>query len=101
MKLNTKQLKYLRKVAHDYSPLVTVADKGLSDSVIAAIDEVLGIHELVKIKVRHPKPQRAALCAEICNKTAATEVQKIGMILLIYRPSTPPKLPVPGLRRGA
>ena len=87
MKLNPKQIKHLRKIGHSLSPIVTVADRGLVESVIQAIDEALDVHELIKVKVRLQREQRVALYGEICKKTGSIEVQNIGMILLIYRPS--------------
>lgn len=101
MALNPKQIKYLRKAGHSLSPIVTVADRGLVETVFAAINEALELHELIKVKVRHPKPQRQQMCADICNKTGAAAIQQIGMILLIYRTAKIPKMTVPGLKRGA
>mgnify|MGYP002635789337 CR=1 FL=1 len=87
MKLNPKQIKVLRTVGHSLSPIVTVADRGLTDTVIAAINEALETHELVKVKVRHERELRNSLCEQICQKTGAVEIQQIGMILLIYKQS--------------
>ncbi len=87
MDLSQKQVKYLRKLGHSLSPIVTVADRGLIDTVVLAIEEGLDKHELIKVKVRHDRSQRNALCKEICKKTGARMIQQIGMVLLIYRPS--------------
>ena len=96
MKLTSKQIKHLRTLGHSLSPIVTVADKGLIETVIAAIDEALDIHELVKVKVRQERDSRNALYEEICEKTGALKVQTIGMMLLIYRPSKKSKITLPG-----
>ncbi|MCP3674051.1 MAG: ribosome assembly RNA-binding protein YhbY [Gammaproteobacteria bacterium] len=96
MKLNQKQIKYLRTQGHSLSPIVTVADRGLVNTVIEAIDEALEIHELVKVKVRQEREVRAKTCEDICKKTGALEVQKIGMVLLIYKPSKKSKIDLPG-----
>jgi len=96
MKLNPKQIKFLRKLGHSLSPIVTVADRGLIETVITAIDEGLDIHELIKVKVRQDREQRNTTYEEICKKTGALEVQKIGMILLIYRPTEQHKIDLPG-----
>ncbi len=94
MKLNQKQIKKLRTLGHGLSPVVTVADRGLVETVLAAIEEALDTHELIKIKVRLPKEERIAICAKICKKTAALEVQTIGMMLLVYRPTKQAKIDV-------
>ena len=87
MKLNTKQIKHLRKMGHALSPVVIVADRGLVESVVTAIEEALDTHELIKVKVRLQREQRLELFNEICEKTGAGQVQTIGMVLLIYRPT--------------
>jgi len=74
------------------SPIVTVADKGLTESVIAAIEEALDKHELTKVKIRHDREKRDVICKEICAKTGALEVQRIGMVLLVYRPAKKSKI---------
>jgi len=96
MKLNSKQIKYLRTLGHSLSPAVIVADRGLVETVVAAIDEALDVHELVKVKVRQQRDQRSALYEEICKKTGAVQVQTIGMVLLIYRPSKKSIIDLPG-----
>ena len=96
MQLTSKQIKHLRTLGHSLSPVVTVADRGLIETVIAAIDEALEIHELIKVKVRQERDSRKELYEEICQKTGAIEVQTIGMMLLIYRPSKSSKISLPG-----
>jgi len=96
MKLNTKQIKYLRSQGHSLSPIVTVADRGLTETVIDAIHEALEIHELVKVKVRQERDARAKTCDAICKKTGALDVQRIGMVFLIYKPSKKSKIDLPG-----
>lgn len=49
MKLNPKQIKHLRTQGHSLSPIVTVADRGLVETVIEAINEALDIHELSRL----------------------------------------------------
>ena len=94
--LNTKQVKFLRKLGHSLSPVVTVADRGLVDTVLAAIEEALDFHELIKVKVRMQRDQRAELYQEICEKTGALQVQTIGMVLLVYKPSKKSVIDLPG-----
>ena len=69
MTLNQKQKKYLKSLGHSLSPVVTVADKGLTDNVIQAIEEALDFHELIKVKVRLHRDARVAVYDEICAKT--------------------------------
>ena len=48
--LSSSQRKYLRGVAHGLKPVVLIGQKGLTTSVVDALDEALMTHELVKAK---------------------------------------------------
>ena len=96
MSLNQKQKKHLKRLGHSLSPVVIVADRGLVDTVMEAIEEALGIHELIKVKIRLQREQRAAIYDEICEKTASFKVQVVGMVILIYRPSNKSIIKLPG-----
>ena len=68
MPLKASQKKNLRALAHHLKPLVTVADNGLSEPVVAEIERALDDHELVKIKLRSDRQQRKAWAAEVWLK---------------------------------
>jgi len=99
MKLSQKQNKYLKGIGHSLSPVVTVADKGLTENVLAAIEEALDFHELIKVKVRLQRDARVEIYSKICDKTGAYMVTTIGMVLLIYRPSKENKVEIPGFKK--
>lgn len=86
MPLTTQQCKILKGQAHALHPVVTIAGKGLSDSVRAEIDNALDTHELIKIKlVGYDRSERASMAETICADFNAEFIQKIGHILVIYR----------------
>ena len=85
MPLKATQKKRLRAHAHHLKPLVTVAGKGLSDSVLAEIERALNDHELVKIKLRSERAQRNAWQLAISEKCGAELVQSIGQVACFYR----------------
>lgn len=87
MPLSTQQKKYLRGLCHDLSPVVTIADKGLTDNVAHEIDLALSHHELVKIKIRQEKALRSTLSAQLAEDMAAEAVMSIGQMLCLYRPN--------------
>jgi len=76
--------------------VVTVADRGLVETVVDAVNEALEIHELIKVKVRLPREEREKIYKSLCRKTKSIEVQTIGMMLLIYRPAKVSKIDLPG-----
>jgi len=96
MTLTGKQKNYLRGIAHNKNPIVTIGNKGLTDAVMAEIELALDHHELVKIKLpSNDKAEKVALIAQITGKSESEPVQLIGRIGVIYRASDEPKLSLP------
>lgn len=85
MPLKASQKKNLRAKAHHLKPLVTVADKGLSDSVIAEIERALNDHELIKVKLRSDREARKAWAESIAEQSGAELVQSIGQVACFYK----------------
>lgn len=94
--MNSKQISYLRGLAHNLNPVVMISNKGLSESVMKEIHVNLDAHELIKIKVMNDdKALRTQMLTDICEQTGAVAVHHIGKQLVIYRQSTKPKIVVP------
>ena len=51
MKLTNKQKQYLKGLAHSLKPVVQLGGNGLTEGVLAEIDNALSHHELIKVKV--------------------------------------------------
>jgi len=85
MTLKSTQKKRLRALAHHLKPLVTVAGKGLSDSVVAEIERALDNHELVKVKLRGERAERKTWQHAIAERCQAELVQSIGQVACFYR----------------
>lgn len=86
--LDTRQL---RAIAHKLKPIVTVAQKGLSETVHKEIDQALARHELIKVKiVVGDRDLRKEVAAEICEQTRSTLVQSIGNIVVLFRAARQP-----------
>jgi RNA-binding protein len=94
--VNSKQISYLRGLAHNLNPVVMISNKGLSEAVMKEINICLDSHELIKIKVMlDDKALRTQMLTDICEQTTATAVHHIGKQLVIYRQSTKPKIVIP------
>lgn len=97
MELNASQKKYLRGLTHHINPVVMVADKGLTDNVMAEIEQALAHHELVKIKLRGEKDARTRWVGSITESTGAALVHEIGQVASFYRRNPDnPKIALPG-----
>jgi len=94
--VNSKQISYLRGLAHSLNPVVMISNKGLSEGVLKEINICLDAHELIKIKVMmDDKALRTQMLTDICEQTNAIAVHHIGKQLVVYRQSTKPKIVVP------
>jgi RNA-binding protein len=91
MALSSQQKRYLRGLTHSLQPVVTVADKGLSENVMAEIEGALEHHELIKIKMRAERDSRKQWIDEITRSCKAEKVHVIGQVACFYRrnPSKP------------
>jgi len=98
MPLTTAQKMNLRGQAHHLKPFVTVADKGLSTTVMAEIERALNDHELIKVKLKGDREARKAWAESIASQCRAEVVQTIGQIASFYRknPEKPVINPGPG-----
>ena len=92
MPLNNRQLRHLRGLTHKLNPVVSVADKGLSETVMFEIESALDHHELIKIKLRGDRETRAGWINEISRITGAEQVHTIGQVACFFRRN--PKKPV-------
>ncbi len=85
MTLTNAQKKHLRGLTHDLDPVVMVAAKGLSDNVLAEIEQALNHHELVKIKLRGEREDRLRWIERIGDATGAELVHRIGQVACFFR----------------
>ncbi|KQN47173.1 MULTISPECIES: ribosome assembly RNA-binding protein YhbY [Rahnella] len=89
MNLNNKQKQYLKGLAHPLKPVVMLGNNGLTEGVLAEIEQALKHHELIKIKVAAEERETKTLIVDaIVRETKACNVQVIGNMLVLYRPST-------------
>ncbi|MDR1463093.1 MAG: YhbY family RNA-binding protein [Azoarcus sp.] len=94
IELTPPERRALRARAHALQPVVTIAGKGLTASVIAELERSLQAHELIKVRIQGAeRTQREALLAELCDALDAAPVQHIGNILIVWRPRREEKTP--------
>ncbi len=87
MELNAATKKRLRARAHPLKPVVMIGQHGYSAAVAAAIDEALGDHELIKVRLRGiEREQRGPVVSEICRDLDAALVGLVGAVATLFRP---------------
>ncbi len=79
------QRRHLRKLAHGRKPIVFVGDAGISEPVIAALDQALADHELVKVKLPGAEDKKA-IAAELAERSNAHLCGLVGHMAILFRP---------------
>lgn len=98
MNLSEAQKKFLRGLGHKLKPTIMVGDAGLTESVFSEFESTLSHHELIKVRVRSgDRKLRDQLIAELCRRSDAALITRIGNVALVYRPD--PDKPVIRLPR--
>ena len=94
--LSTKQKQFLKGLAHHLSPVVMLGGNGLTEGVLAEIDNALNHHELIKVKIAGADRETKQLIIDaIVRETQSSNVQTIGHILVLYRLSEEGKIQLP------
>ncbi|NHB61980.1 ribosome assembly RNA-binding protein YhbY [Photorhabdus sp. RW14-46] len=96
MALNKKQVQHLKSLAHPLKPVVMIGNNGLTEGVLAEIEQTLSHHELIKVKIAGEDRETKNLIADaIVRETGAYNVQVIGKTLVLYRQSGERKIILP------
>jgi RNA-binding protein len=84
--LTGKQRRHLRALAHPLKPLVQVGKGGIDDGLVAAVDQALADHELIKVKVGESAGMdRHEVAEALADKTKSQVAQVLGNTVLLYR----------------
>ena len=85
--LTPRERAHLKARAHALEPVVHVGNAGITGTVVAEVDRALTAHELIKVKVASDdREARVAIGDEICSRTGATAVHRVGKVLILWRP---------------
>lgn len=85
--LTPRERQKLKARAHALEPVVQVGQAGVTDQVAKELDRALTAHELIKVKVpAADRDEREALCEDILTRADAAEVQRVGKVLVLFRP---------------
>jgi RNA-binding protein len=92
MKLNEKQRRHLKGLAHPLKPVILMGNAGLSEAVVAETQRALLDHELIKVRLPGlDRDQRDAALQALAQRTDSAMVTRIGHVAVLYRAH--PKLP--------
>lgn len=86
--LNARDKKILRAQAQQYRSLFQIGKDGISDNLIATLDDSLRAHELVKLNLLKTAPlSTAEAAAMLAQATDSEPVHSIGRTFVLYRRS--------------
>ena len=86
--LTNAQTRFLRGQAHGLKAMLQVGGKGISQTLVDEVAAALEHHELIKVKIAaEDRDAREALARELATRTEAALVQRIGHVVILYRPS--------------
>lgn len=83
--LDSRKRQHLRGLAHHLKPVLQVGQGGVTEAVIAALDQALLTHELVKVQMREPEDKKG-MAAQLADATGAALCGLIGHTVVLYRP---------------
>lgn len=79
------RLRDLKSAAQGLKPLLWIGKSGVTPEVLAALDQALNDHELVKLKFEAFKDQKKILAPEIAETTRSRLVLRVGNVAVYYR----------------
>lgn len=84
--LSARERASLKARAHALEPVVQSGSAGLTDKLVAEVDRALTAHELIKVKINaDDRADRVAIGDEICSRTGAAAVHRVGKVLILWR----------------
>jgi RNA-binding protein len=83
--LNGKQRRTLRAMGHHLEPVVLVGQAGVTDGVVAAVEQALETHELIKVKVNEGPEDRKEAAQRLSEATGSELAQVLGRTVLLYK----------------
>jgi RNA-binding protein len=87
VKLNDKQRRHLRGLAHPLKPIILVGNAGVTPGVVAETQRALHDHELIKVRMTGAERDvRDAALEALAVATDSALVGRIGHVATLYRP---------------
>ncbi len=84
--LTGKQRRHLRALGHALRPVAQVGKDGLSEALVAAVEQALLDHELIKVKLLDTCAlDRHEAADALAAGTGGAVAQVLGLTILLYR----------------
>jgi len=83
--LDGRTRRKLRALGHHLDPVVIIGHQGVTDGIVAAVDQALHDHELVKVKVNEGPAERHEAADALASQTGSEVAQVLGRVILLFR----------------
>jgi RNA-binding protein len=84
--LSSAQIRALKAQAQRLNATLKIGKEGISPRFLAALDEALQHHELVKVKFDGFKDQKKELSPQLAEKSGSHLVTRVGNVVVLFRP---------------
>ena len=101
--MTSKERAALRAKANPLEPIIQIGKEGVTDNLIAQIDDTLDVRELIKIRVHletSPKTPKE-LANELAPVLGAEVIQVIGGVIVLWREADEERIAEKKKKRGA
>lgn len=83
--LTNSELNDLKARGQRLDPILKIGHAGVSEAFLKSLNEVLAIHELVKIKFVAFKTEKKRLAPQIAEETGSELIMRVGNVAVLYR----------------
>jgi len=83
------QIRDLKARGQRLKATLKIGKEGISPQFLAALDDALKHHQLIKVKFDAFKDQKKELSPQLAEKTGSHLVTRVGNVVVLYRPKQP------------
>ena len=83
------EVRALKARAQRLKAMLKIGKEGLSPRFLAALDDALKNHQLVKVKFDEFKEQKKELSPRLAEQSSSHFVTRVGNVVVLYRPKPP------------
>ncbi len=84
--LTNAQIRAFKAQAQRLKATLKIGKEGLSPQFLAALDDALKHHELIKVKFDDLKEEKKQLAPQLAEKSGSHLVTRIGNVVVLFRP---------------
>ena len=83
--MNEPNLRELKARSQKLKPVIHIGHDAVTDAVLAALDQALADHGLVKVRFTDHKSERKALATNLSTRTNSRQILLVGHTVTLYR----------------